>query len=401
MGRALTIAVALFFVLPGCERALTLGGEPCAHARECGPGTTCIEGTCTVSMRCATSRVCAGLVCDRMLGVCVECVSSADCSTGLSCHSGVCEPPGAPCGSDRDCSAMALVCDTVGGFCVECVHDVDCAPTERCSGENACVAAGSDAAVPFDGGHDAGAAVDGGHDAALLDSDFVDMGPPIVACDPSAIPNVALWLEGDRGVMASAASYVVAWGDVSGSGGVLDPSLGMPLLMRGIANGHDAIGLRDASLTQRCGACPWPGGTPFLVTVVYRVGAPSVGTIWSLGMVGGPMSEQVVPNAMDGSLFVGLLNIEHFPIDLMYTPLATWHVLSFFTDGRSLQPTIDRRVVLDVTDPVTMMLGNDGPLTIGPFDGMIAEVVVARSAALTTRHRDCLESYMMRRYAIP
>ncbi len=412
MGRVFTIAVTLSFVLPACESARTVGGDPCVHARDCDAGTTCIEGTCTASMRCTTSRVCPGLVCDRTLGVCVECLSAADCSGGFACRSGVCEAPGVTCASDRDCSAMALVCDALGGVCVDCVRDVDCAATERCSSEHACVAAGSDAGVPVDGSRDTGPAADGGHDAALRDAAVrdaavrdaavLDTGAPIVACDPATIPGVSLWLEGDRSVLASAASIVTAWSDVSGSGAILDTSLGMPVLTRGLANGHDAIALRGATLTQRCGACtPWPGGTPFLVTVVYRVDGASAGSIWSLGMVGGPMSVQVVPNATDGSLYLGLANIEHFPVPLPLTPLGTWHVLSFFTDGRSLQPTLDRRVVLDLTDPVTMMLANDGPLAIGPFAGSVAEVVVAHGGGLTTRQRDCVETFMMERYAIP
>ena len=78
--------------------------------------------------------------------MCVDCVTVADCAEEHSCVDYVCRPR---CDSDRDCVASGLLCDRDMGYCVECLtHDGCkagvCAPNQpACDGNAAKVCNGN------------------------------------------------------------------------------------------------------------------------------------------------------------------------------------------------------------------------------------------------------------------
>jgi MYXO-CTERM domain-containing protein len=112
----------------------------CAPGRECIAGACCSGGVC--DNNCNTSDECSDGPCDTSVqpGVCVECMSDADCDFGSErlCDLGtrIC----VECKRDADCSnpdAFGPLCDTRNNSnsCVECLSDADC-PLEAPSCEN-------------------------------------------------------------------------------------------------------------------------------------------------------------------------------------------------------------------------------------------------------------------------
>ena len=108
---------------------------------------------------CKSDKDCTplGLLCDRTLGECVECVDDRACTGDERCIGGVCEEP-ETCTNSLDCPA-GRVCDRDEGVCVQCLTNADCDDGRICV-NNRCRDDGSGGA-----GGGAGAGGGGGSDA--------------------------------------------------------------------------------------------------------------------------------------------------------------------------------------------------------------------------------------------
>ncbi len=112
----------------------------CLTGAQCtGAGEVCLGHRCVAGTPCASSRTCMGLVCETTRGVCVDCLADVDCTVaGEVCRANTCVPAPRPCRSSRECSVSDQVCDTARGACVDCLTDVDCSAGQFCGAENLC-----------------------------------------------------------------------------------------------------------------------------------------------------------------------------------------------------------------------------------------------------------------------
>lgn len=112
----------------------------CLTGAQCtGAGEVCLGHRCVAGTACASSRTCMGLVCETTRGVCVDCLADVDCTVmGQVCRANTCVPAPRMCRSSRECSASDQVCDTARGVCVDCLTDVDCSAGQFCGAENLC-----------------------------------------------------------------------------------------------------------------------------------------------------------------------------------------------------------------------------------------------------------------------
>lgn len=106
-----------------CDRVV--GRETCDRLRgicveclidaECGDGMRCIQRQCQEEQSCENSLDCSlAAVCDDDTGMCVECVAGSDCDPGSLCADAHCEPR---CDSDKDCTPIGMLCDAEAGHC--------------------------------------------------------------------------------------------------------------------------------------------------------------------------------------------------------------------------------------------------------------------------------------------
>ncbi|MDB4929024.1 MAG: internalin, partial [Myxococcaceae bacterium] len=112
-----------------CVQCLT--GAQCTVA-----GEVCLAHRCAAGTRCASSRTCMGLVCETTRGVCVDCLADVDCADAGVCRANNCVAPPRACRSSRECTDQ--VCDAARGVCVDCLTDVDCATGQFCGADNLC-----------------------------------------------------------------------------------------------------------------------------------------------------------------------------------------------------------------------------------------------------------------------
>ena len=111
----------------------------CLTGAQCGAvGDVCTEHRCVAGTHCTSSRTCMGLVCETMRGLCVDCLSDVDCTGGNVCRVNNCVPPFRACRSSRECSATDQVCDTARSVCVDCLSDVDCSMGQFCGADSLC-----------------------------------------------------------------------------------------------------------------------------------------------------------------------------------------------------------------------------------------------------------------------
>ena len=112
----------------------------CVTAADCADSTqVCQANRCVAATTCASSRACPGQVCDIGAGRCVDCVTNVDCTGGAVCRRGSCLPAPATCRSSRECNTLEQVCDTAHGVCVDCVADTDCLAGQYCAADQLCV----------------------------------------------------------------------------------------------------------------------------------------------------------------------------------------------------------------------------------------------------------------------
>ncbi len=112
----------------------------CLTGAQCtGAGEVCLGHRCVAGTRCMSSRTCMGLVCETTRGVCVDCLADVDCTVaGQVCRANTCVPPPRACRSSRECSVTDQVCETTRGVCVDCLTDVDCSTGQFCGADNLC-----------------------------------------------------------------------------------------------------------------------------------------------------------------------------------------------------------------------------------------------------------------------
>jgi hypothetical protein len=91
-------------------------------------------------LSCRSDRECGvrSQVCERTLGICVDCLTAVDCTGTDICSGNRCVPAPPPCRSDRDCSARMQVCNTSRMLCVDCNTAVDCPPNNVCNPDGSC-----------------------------------------------------------------------------------------------------------------------------------------------------------------------------------------------------------------------------------------------------------------------
>src|SRR5690606_18099487 len=118
------------------------GPCPCLTSNDCSGGLTCVGGactapqnTCTYSSECGDGKVCAE-------GQCLASCEAAPCEDGFTCEKGVCKPSGSTgtpgCTADAQCTdPEAPKC--VSGACVKaCSGDGECGTGKFCD-QGACV----------------------------------------------------------------------------------------------------------------------------------------------------------------------------------------------------------------------------------------------------------------------
>jgi hypothetical protein len=86
-------------------------------------------GMCHNSKDCPTDQVC-----DTKVMACVQCLSNADCATGMQCMGSRCMKPTPVCMNSLDCTAdpKSPICDSSTGKCVACVAAKDCPTSNDC-----------------------------------------------------------------------------------------------------------------------------------------------------------------------------------------------------------------------------------------------------------------------------
>jgi hypothetical protein len=89
----------------------------------------------TTGMMCHNSKDCpTDQVCDMRAMACVQCLTNADCATGMQCTGSRCMMPTAACMNSLDCTADPKnpICDNSTGKCVACVAAKDCPTSNDC-----------------------------------------------------------------------------------------------------------------------------------------------------------------------------------------------------------------------------------------------------------------------------
>jgi len=105
----------------------------CLFDLDCDPGEKCVDRACRPVTTCNNSLDCTDseeTVCDSSIGECVGCVTVDDCDASNDCIENRCVPYD-QCRNSLDCSNRR-VCDTNLQRCVECARDADCGTGRRC-----------------------------------------------------------------------------------------------------------------------------------------------------------------------------------------------------------------------------------------------------------------------------
>ncbi len=111
----------------------------CLYESDCGANQHCVEHVCLDYVPCKNSLDCVDTpdtpICDPESGECVQCAGTEDCPLNADCTDNLCVSF-TPCVTSKDCTDQ--VCDKDAIKCVDCLSDDDCADSEQCL-EQACV----------------------------------------------------------------------------------------------------------------------------------------------------------------------------------------------------------------------------------------------------------------------
>lgn len=104
----------------------------CTTDTQCDLGSTCVNGICE-SIVCNTDIDCSGSqVCINSFCIEKTCRYNSDCTeAGEACSNGFCVPYGQGCTSSKDCNNGAMQC--ISGICSQCSSNSECS-TGYCNG---------------------------------------------------------------------------------------------------------------------------------------------------------------------------------------------------------------------------------------------------------------------------
>lgn len=114
--------------------------EECGENADCGAAAVCFPEDFKCESACAGNGDCPGdaPLCDTATGVCVGCLSAADCTDS---EKPFCTPEHRQCGecvSNDDCGAAKPVCDQEDNECKECLVDSHCNAGYSCGADAKC-----------------------------------------------------------------------------------------------------------------------------------------------------------------------------------------------------------------------------------------------------------------------
>ena len=106
----------------------------CRTSADCPASNECIAKQCVPYKPCTKSTQCPGIqICNTGAQECMDCAIDADCTDAM-CLNQQCVPTVAPttCASDTACKSLGLICDKTMGKCAQCVTDADCPAEYNC-----------------------------------------------------------------------------------------------------------------------------------------------------------------------------------------------------------------------------------------------------------------------------
>lgn len=116
-----------------CDLATHACRDACTTDAQCNHGV-CHAGVC---VDCKVDGDCdQGQRCEPGTHVCVDCLTAMDCPADMPlCASNVC---GVVCKDDAACAASMGFCDVAHGVCVECVTNAQCGMGGVCQSDQTC-----------------------------------------------------------------------------------------------------------------------------------------------------------------------------------------------------------------------------------------------------------------------
>ena len=117
------------------EPVVSIANRNCFVAANCpNADELCVLGVCTAKITCASDNQCLGfgLVCNKVLGFCVECALNGDCGGQNRCVSSRCVKSACSCDSSKDCKNSTICSSKNSWKCVECDQDADCTDGRFC-----------------------------------------------------------------------------------------------------------------------------------------------------------------------------------------------------------------------------------------------------------------------------
>lgn len=132
--------------LSHCDDKHPFCDKPSGTCAECLTSADCPSGVCDPTERkcleCIVDGDCASGRCQQPERRCVECVTTADCTAGTCDEKGECR---APCAADVDCPKASPHCLLAQGLCVGCREHADCDPMRPVCGQgNKCAECATD-----------------------------------------------------------------------------------------------------------------------------------------------------------------------------------------------------------------------------------------------------------------
>jgi hypothetical protein len=127
----------------------------CVTADDCGPdggaNHECTNSKCVAFEPCNGDEDCSTGACNTTRHRCVECTSDSHCDASQKCLAQICR---LACASDNNCTPQGMLCNRTLGVCIECNEQMTCDngllcdPNGKCvepvctSGERTCVSGG-------------------------------------------------------------------------------------------------------------------------------------------------------------------------------------------------------------------------------------------------------------------
>jgi Cys-rich repeat protein len=121
---SLDLTLADASVPPGNDGSTAPPVLHCATQSECADtGVPLCSVEAGICVECLSSADCSGSTPHCRDGGCVSCTTDADCSTGMVCNTHI-PRCATQCTNGTECNGKP--CATAYGYCVECLSDLDC-----------------------------------------------------------------------------------------------------------------------------------------------------------------------------------------------------------------------------------------------------------------------------------